>query len=146
MRNIIKLKILTPEKIVYQDEVLEIVIPTEAGEIAVFPTHAPLVTLAKTGEMIIKKEDHTMPFSISGGIVEIRPSDIAKDTESEVIILAYQAEVATEIDIVRAEEAYDRAVKAMEEAKDAVDVDFARFQSLVDKELNRVKIGKKWKK
>lgn len=146
MKNIIKLKILTPEKIVYQDEVLEIVIPTEAGEISVFPTHAPLVTLAKTGELIIKKEDYIMPFSISGGIVEIRPSDVATNIESEVVILAFQAEVATEIDILRAEEAYERAVKAMEDAKDEADVDFAKFQALIDKELNRVKVAKKWRK
>jgi F-type H+-transporting ATPase subunit epsilon len=147
MSKVIKLKIMTPEKIIYQNDILEITLPTEAGELTLLPDHMPLVTIAKTGEMRLKNLDGEMlPMSISGGIVEVRGSDNDKNIETEIIILAFQAELATEIDIYRAEEAYGRAVKAMEEAQNEKDIDFAKFQALIDKELNRVRVAKKWRK
>ncbi len=147
MSKVIKLKILTPESVVYQNDILEITLPTEAGELTLLPDHMPLVTIAKTGEMRLKSVDgEILPMSISGGIVEVRGSDNVKNLETEIIILAFQAELATEIDIYRAEDAYARAVKAMEDAENEKDVDFAKFQALVDKELNRVRVAKKWRK
>lgn len=133
----IKLSIITQEKIVYQDEVNQITIPTEMGVITVLPDHIPLVSLLTVGEMCIKKQDYTVPFAISGGILEVR-------RESEVIVLADRAEHAKEIDVSRAEEAYKRAKEFMESQEHDSDVDFARVQSILDKELNRIAIGSKY--
>lgn len=68
MKHIISLKILTPEKIVYEDDVLEVVLPTVSGEIGIMPDHAPLVSIIKTGEVRITKErgGDVIPLSISG--------------------------------------------------------------------------------
>ncbi len=122
--------------------------PTEAGEITILPQHAPLVGIVKVGEIRIKKTDvqEVVSLSISGGIIEIRPSDETNKTETEVVILAFQTELATEIDIMRAEEAYARALKAMEDSENLVDTDFAKFQAVLDKELNRINLAKKWRK
>lgn len=147
MTNLISLKILTPEKVVYQDDVKKIVVPTESGEIGVLPDHSPLVSIIKTGEIKIEKEsNNVIPFSISSGIIEVRPSSSSDKKNSEVIILASRSELATEIDIERAEEAYKRAKKAMEETDNLSDVDFAKFQAILDKELNRVKVARKYRK
>ncbi|MDD3662639.1 MAG: ATP synthase F1 subunit epsilon [Candidatus Pacebacteria bacterium] len=147
MTNLISLKILTPEKVVYQDDVKKIVVPTESGEIGILPDHSPLVSIVKTGELKIEKESNNIiPFSISSGIIEVRPSSNSNKKNSEVVILASRSELATEIDIERAEEAYNRAKKAMEETDNISDVDFAKFQAILDKELNRVKIAKKYRK
>lgn len=147
MSNLISLKILTPEKVVYEDKVKKIVVPTESGEIGVLPDHSPLVSIVKTGELKIEKESNNIvPFSISSGIIEIRPSSINNKKNSEVIILASRSELATEIDIERAEEAYKRAKKAMDESENLSDVDFAKFQAMLDKELNRIKIGRKYRR
>lgn len=147
MKNSIALKILTPEKIIYEDNVAKIVVPTESGEIGILPNHSPLVSILKFGEIRIEKTDQDpIPLSISSGIIEVRPSSIPNKIESEVVILASQSEFASEIDIARAESAYERAKKAMEEAENVSDIDFAKFQSLIDKELNRIKIGKKYRK
>lgn len=148
MKHIISLKILTPEKIVYEDDVLEVVLPTVSGEIGIMPDHAPLVSIIKTGEVRITKErgGDVVPLSISGGILEVRPSSKQKDQNSEVIILASKSEFASDIDINRAEEAYERAKRAMEEKENLSDVDFARLQAVLDKELNRVTVAKKWKR
>lgn len=148
MKNSILLKILTPEKTIYQDSVNKIVIPTESGEIGILPNHSPLVSIIKPGEIRIEKDSQTeaIPLSISGGIVEIRPSSIQNNINSEVIILAGMSEFANEIDIAKAEEAYNRAQKAMEEADNLSDIDFAKLQSTINKELNRINIAKKYRK
>lgn len=147
MSNLLSLKILTAEKTVYQDDVLKVILPTESGEIGIMPDHQPLVSIIKSGEIRIEKEDQSIiPLSISAGIVEIRPSSHQLNKKTEVIILASRSELASEIDINRAEEAYARAKKAMEDTENLSDVDFARFQALIDKELNRIKIGKKYRK
>jgi len=148
MKNSISLKILTPEKIIYQDDISKLVVPTEVGEIGILPNHSPLVSIVKPGEIRIEKEgqNEPIPLSISGGIIEIRPSSVAYKTNSEIIILASRSEFASEIDIERAESAYKRAQKAMEEAHNLPDIDFAKFQAIIDKELNRIKIGKKYRR
>lgn len=143
--NSISLKILTTEKIVYQDEVLKVVLTTESGEIGIMPNHQPLVTIIKAGEIKIENINHEIiPFSINTGILEVRPSSQQFKKNTEIIVLASRSELATEINIKKAEEAYARAKKAMEEADNMSEIDFARFQSLIDKELNRIKIGKKY--
>lgn len=149
MQNLISLKILSPEKIVYEDEVCEVVLPTQAGEIGVLPDHSPLVSIIKTGEVRIRKNpgaSDVVSLSISGGTLEVRPSKKSEGKKSEVIILSSGSELASDIDIARAEEAYERAKRAMEDKENLSDVDFAKFQAIMERELNRVKIAKKWKR
>jgi len=146
MKSFIKFKIITPERIVYQDDISEITLPTEAGEITVLPYHTPLVTLAKTGEIRIKKENVKEPItlSIASGVVEIRESSIKNNLPTEMIILASRSELASEIDIERAKIAYEKAVKLTKEKRNISDVDFAKFQALIDKEANRIRIYNRW--
>ena len=92
-----------------------------------------------TGEVRAKLSDGTThPFAVNSGIIEVQPS-------SKVVILADRSELATEIDVERAQEAYKRAQEAMKSSRDAVDIDYARFEALMNKELNRVKIAKRWR-
>lgn len=49
------LEIITPEKVVYRDEVNEVVVPTVNGEIAILPNHVNLLTQVNPGELIVKK-------------------------------------------------------------------------------------------
>lgn len=135
----INLKIVTPERVVYQNDVDEIIASTESGMIGILPNHAPLVSIIKTGEFSVKKDGEIMPLAVSGGILEVKSG-------SQVVVLADHSEFAHEIDLKRAKEAYARAQKVMEEKKDIQDVDFARFQSMIEKELNRVTIGNKYLK
>ncbi len=144
--NIINLKIITPEKTIYQDSVLSIVIPTEVGHITVLPNHQPLVTIAVTGEIKITRLDKSiLPIAISSGIIEVRESFNKKDIDTEIIILAYRAEFAYEIDIERAKLSYQKVLKVIESKEFESDVDFAKFKSMMDKELNRIEVFNKWK-
>ena len=134
----LKFKIATPERVVYEDEVLQASIPTTSGEITVLPGHIPLVSVLQAGEIRIKDKEGDHVFALAGGFLEVRGND-------ELIILADNAERAGDIDLERAEEARKRALKEIEEAKGRQDFDFAKLQAVIDREINRVRVGKKYK-
>ncbi len=136
----LEIKIVTPDKVVYDSfGVTSITIPTMDGEITVLPNHIPLITPIKTGEAHILKDGVTLGFAVSGGVLEIREGNT-------IVILAERGELAHDIDVARAEDAYERAKLAMKMEMDVADVDFAKFQGLMEKELNRINIGKKWRR
>jgi len=140
MNNTLKLKIATPEKVVYENDVLQVSVPTTTGEITILPHHIPLVSVLAAGEMRIKEVNGSeQTVAIAGGFLEIRGN-------GEIVILADNAERAEEIDIDRAEDAQKRAEKEMQEAKNRQDVDFAKLQAVIDREMNRVRVGKKYRK
>jgi F-type H+-transporting ATPase subunit epsilon len=136
--KILKLKIATPEKVIYENEVDQVSIPTMDGEITVLPNHVPLVSVLKAGEMRIKDKEGEQILAVSGGFLEVRG-------QNEIVILADNAERATEIDIERAEQARLRAEELMKQTKSVEDVDFAKLQAMIDREMNRVRVGKKYK-
>lgn len=138
-KNAIQFHIVTPERKIFSQEVLEVTVPTSNGYVTILPNHIPMVSIVSVGELRVKLSNGEMhPFAISSGILEVQPS-------SKVVILADRSEFATEIDISRAEEAYKRAEEAMKVAHDAADVDYARFEALMEKELNRIHVAKRWK-
>src|SRR3989344_3967194 len=101
------LEIITPEKVVYKDEVSEIVAPTVNGEIAILPHHVNLLTQVNPGELIIKKGATTQYLAITGGFLEV--------SENKVSILANYAVKAQDIQVAKAMEAKKRAEKIMSE-------------------------------
>lgn len=133
----INLKIATPEKVVYKDFVDQITLPTTTGEITVLPNHIPLISVLKPGEIRILKDNEEIPLAVSGGFIEIQAE--------KVVILADTAEKALDIDIERAEAARQRAQEVMKEKKlDAQD--YAGMAAQIEKEMARLKVGKKYKK
>ena len=136
--DIINFKIVTPERVVYEKTIHQVTLPTAAGEITVLPHHIPLVTVLKTGEMLIKDEDGERPIAVAGGFVEV------KDGE-HLVVMADNAERAEEIDVERAEKAKARAEEQMKASKAGDDIDFARLQAVIEREMNRIKVGKKYR-
>lgn len=133
-------KIVTPEGVIYEDDAVDkVTIPAADGEMTVLPGHSPLVSTMGTGELIIYKKGAEHPIACHGGILEIRP-------DSEVYVLADRAERAEHIDIERAQEARKRAEELLAQEKSLSDMDFARIQALIEKEMNRISVGKKYRK
>jgi len=64
------LKIITPKKLVYEEEVNAVIVPTVAGEITILPKHADLLSLLKEGVITIKKEKEMEYLSVGGGYLE----------------------------------------------------------------------------
>ena len=135
---LIRFKIATPERVVYEDNIFQISVPTTSGEITILPNHVPLVSILQAGELKIKDKDGEHVVAVSGGFLEIKP-------DNEVVILADNAERAEEIDVDRAEQARQRAVEQMAQAKAEENVDYAKLQAVLDREMNRVKIAKKYR-
>ena len=100
-------EIITPEKVIYKDEVDEVVVPTENGEIAILPNHINLLTQVNPGELVIKKRAKQEYLAITGGFLEVQHNKIS--------ILAEYAVKAQDIQVARAMEAKKRAEKVMSE-------------------------------
>lgn len=131
--NKLHFQIITPERVVYSDEIDSITLPTQDGEITVLPNHIPLVSSTKPGEIMIKKDNQTHHMAVMGGFIEV--------SENKVRLLADAAELAEEIDERRAEEARKRAEKAKSEAKD--DVSFADATAALERAITRIKISQR---
>ena len=138
--NGLELKIITPDRVVYDATgISSVTIPTTEGYITVLPGHTPLIAPIKTGEAHLIKDGVTLGLAVSGGVLEVREGNT-------IVILAERGELAHDIDVARAEDAYERAKLAMRMEMNETDVDFAKFQGLMEKELNRINVGKKWRK
>jgi F-type H+-transporting ATPase subunit epsilon len=137
----LKLKVVTPDKVLVDEIIDSVSIPTTSGMITVLSKHVPLVSTIKTGEMVVKKAGTGMGFAVFKGLVNVRPH---QKGITDVIVLLERSEAIEELDHARAEEALARA-KAMAEEKED-DEDFALFEGLIEKELNRVRIAQKYGK
>ncbi len=134
----LRFKIVTPEKVIYENEVLQVTIPTLEGEITVLPHHIPLVSVLKAGELKIKDNSGEHHLAVSGGFLEVNGNN-------EIVILADHAERAEEIDLDKAEAARLRAEEQMKEAKNNQDMDYTKLQAIMDRELNKLRIAKKYR-
>lgn len=135
----LKFRIVTPERVVFEDEVDQVTMMTRNGEITVLPHHLPLVTILEPGELRYKKKNEEHMLAVSGGFVEVK-------ADNTLSILADTAEMADEIDLARAEAAKAKAEKLMQEARSKEDVDFVAVQANLERALNRLKVGNKYRK
>lgn len=116
------LELITLLGIKRDEQIYELIAPTAAGEIAVFPGHEPLVTLAVPGAVAIRhnkgdSDEKLEYFAISGGIIEI--------TQDKIRVLVDEADHSDDITENEAKEALERAMKLRESAKSQVEIDKA---------------------
>ncbi len=137
----LKLRVLTPDTIIVDEIVDSLSIPTTTGVITVLDKHIPIVSTIKAGELMVRKGKAGIGYAVYKGLVNVRPH---RKGLTEVVVLLERGERVDELDHKRAEEALERARKMREEKDD--DVDFGVFEGLVEKELNRVKIARKYKR
>jgi len=139
MSKTIKFEIVTPERVVLQQEILQITVPTTSGEITVLPDHIPLISVLTPGVIEVKRADNIIEImAVSGGFIEVMGD--------KIVILADTAERAEELDEARIQEAQARAEKLKEEAQNVDDVQFAAVSAKMEKELARLRAVNKWRK
>jgi F-type H+-transporting ATPase subunit epsilon len=126
----ITVNIVTPDGPVYDSEVNMIIAVTATGEMGVLPGHIPTVAPLGIGAVRLKKENSTELVAVSGGFLEIRPE--------KATILAQSAELATEIDLSRAQESAKRAEAMLQAKKD--EVDFKRAELALKRAMNRINV------
>ncbi len=131
-----KLQLVTLSGLKSSEDVYEVQIPTAAGDISVFADHEPLVTIAKPGALIIRrnkddKDDKQEIYAINGGAVHIQ-DDVVK-------ILVDEADHADDIVAADAEAALERARQQRAGAKDVVSITEA--EALINRATVRLKVA-----
>lgn len=137
----LNVKVITPEKVIFNETVESVTVPTTTGVITVLDKHIPLVSTINLGEMSIKKDGTGINFSVFKGVVSVQPH---RKGLTEMTVLLERTEKVEDLDEKRAEEALARAKQLAEEKED--DTDFSHFESLIEKELNRVRLARKYGK
>jgi len=133
----IRLEIVTPERVIYSDEVDAVVVPGVEGQLGILPHHAPLMTMLQPGELKVRKGGEEIYVAIFGGFLEVRPD--------RVIVLADAAERAEEIDVGRAEEAKRRAEQQMAN-RVLSEVEKARVEAALRRSLIQLKVAERRRK
>lgn len=100
------LEIVTPERLAYAGDVDSVVCPGVEGELGILPHHAPLLTTLGIGELRIRKAGREEAFAIAGGFAQVRPD--------KVVVMAETADLASEIDLQKAQAARAEAERALE--------------------------------
>ena len=101
----ISLKVLAPNQNVYEGEAEEVILPSTTGQIGILPGHISLVTSIDIGVLRLRMNSQWKSIALMGGFAEIE--------SDEVIVLVNSAEIGSDINIQKAEE-------ALKEAKSAV--------------------------
>ena len=130
----LKLEIVTPERLVYTDDVDTVVLPGSEGEIGVLPHHAPLVSTLGVGELRIRKGAQEESFAIAGGFLQVRPD--------KVVVMAELADMASDIDLEKAQAARRDAEKALETGFDE-GADLAAARAALQVALLRQRIAER---
>lgn len=130
----IQLEIVTPERLAYSDTVDAVVLPGSQGELGVLPHHAPLVSTLGVGELRIRKGGLEESFAIVGGFLQVRPD--------KVVVMAETADMASEIDLEKAQEARREAERALEHGyHEGADLSAARAQ--LQQALLRIRVAER---
>jgi len=112
----------------FDEDVYEVILPTLDGQIGVLQDHMPLISVASSGVIMVRKNakdpDHAREFfATSGGAVEI--------SHNTLRVLVDEADRADEINEAEAQKALDRAQNMVAEAKDQVSLEHAH--QLIDR-------------
>ncbi|GAB4164818.1 MAG: F0F1 ATP synthase subunit epsilon [Terrimicrobiaceae bacterium] len=105
----LNLEIVTPDGITFADTVTSVVVPSTEGELGLLPEHVGLVVQLEPGELRVDQNGQEIHLAVGGGFVEIAANKVA--------VLTDMAIREDDIDESAAEEAMQRAEKAMRERK-----------------------------
>ena len=131
--NKLKLSIVTPERLVLNEEVDQVNAPGVEGDLGVLYDHAPLLTTMRAGrfsyELLGEKGRETINMIVSGGYLEV--------TDNRVIVLAETVEFLDEIDKERAKASLVKAEEALTNA-DLSDAEFVEAQDRLFRAVARL--------
>jgi len=136
----IKLEIVSPDRVVYAADIDMLIARSTGGEIGILPKHIPLVTGLQPHAMKIHVDGGTEQlFAVAGGFMEVTPEKIT--------VLATAAEEPDEIDINRAQRAYERAQERLKRLRELpeqerADIDEARATLALKRAIARLQTAK----
>jgi F-type H+-transporting ATPase subunit epsilon len=133
---VIHLELVTLTGTKFDDEVYEVVLPTLDGQIGVLPGHMPLISVATSGVISVRRKPKDPDssrefFATNGGVIEV--------TGDTLRVIVDEADHADEINESEAEAAHKRALQMKAEAKDQVSLEHA--QALIDRSSTRLQVA-----
>ena len=133
----IELVIVTPERQLLRQNVVEVTLPGGNGNLGILPGHAPLLTELGIGELTYRAKgaSEQMHLAIISGFAEV--------LGDRVTVLAETAERPEEIDVARAEEAKKRAEHRLASASSDPNVDWGRAAIALQRSLIRIQVARK---
>ncbi|MFA6807439.1 MAG: F0F1 ATP synthase subunit epsilon [Eubacteriales bacterium] len=132
MASTFNFKVVSPDGLVFDQEVEFVVVPGEEGELGVLPNHAPLIAGLNIGVIRYKVNNTEKMIAICGGFMEV--------ADNKVSVLAESAECAESIDVTRAESAKDRAEKRLKEK--SAEIDLKRAELALRRAVTRLKASR----
>jgi F-type H+-transporting ATPase subunit epsilon len=127
----IDLQIVTPDRLIVQEQVDEVEIPGAEGYFGLLPGHTPLLASLAVGELWYRKGQEKFYLSLAFGFAEVLPD--------RVTILARLAERAEDIDVERAELARRRAEERLSQSTS--DFDYERARIALTKSIMRLQVS-----
>ena len=129
-----RLRVVTPERVTVDKEVIELIVRTTEGEIGILAHHMQIISPLVPHIMTIYDPDGTTEqMSVSGGFIEVK--------DDGVTVLADSAETADTIDVARAQRARDRALERLNSGASSAGIDIARAQHALARAENRLKLA-----
>ena len=133
MSDKIHLKVITHEKIVFEDDIDELYVQTLDGRIGILKNHIPVISALDVGVTKVIKDKNPQCIATMGGILQF--------AHNKATILTDIAEMECDIDVARAKAAKERAqarLKAQEE-----NLDIVRAQIALTKAVARISAKEK---
>ena len=130
--KLFQLKIVSPDRIFYEDDVDMVEFTSSEGEMGVYADHIPLTTVLVPGIMTIHKEGEIKKAALHAGFAEI--------LQDSVTILAEVAEWPEEFDLNRANEARIRAERRLGGTSGEADINLLRAELALKRSLTRIKL------
>ena len=123
------LKIITHERVVFDEDIDEIYTKTIDGEIGILKNHVPVMAALDIGVTKTIKDGNVKFFTTMGGVLQFK--------DDEALILTTTAECSDEIDVTRAKEALNRAQAKLAEAE--AQTDAKRAEAAIARAMARLK-------
>ena len=132
MADKIRLRVVTPSRMLLDEDVDEVTAPGELGEFGVLPNHIAFLTTLVPGELSYKQGSSKKTLAVGGGYAEV--------LDNVMTVLAPAAEFADEIDSARAQRAKERAEKLMAEL-DRGEKDWEMAEAALKRAIVRLQVA-----
>lgn len=130
MADSISLRVVTPVRLVLEEQVDELTAPGPLGQLGILPDHAALMTTLDIGQLSYRKSGANSVITLTGGYAEV--------LDNVVTVLADAAEFPREIDTARAENARARAERTLEDRDNADDQALVAAEAALKRALLRL--------
>jgi F-type H+-transporting ATPase subunit epsilon len=132
MADTLRLRLVTPERLLLDEEVDEVTAPGVVGEFGVLPNHITFLSALEAGRFAYKRGGQAHHLAVSGGFAEV--------VDNVVTVLADAAEFAEEIDVERATTAWQRAGEQIKDLS-PFSPEFAEIQAALKRAEARMQVA-----